>query len=785
MHVLKKVCCVVLFLFAAAAVWAAGPEGAIAGRVVDSGGNAVAGALVQVSGPLLHEPRGAATDASGRFRFEGLPAGASYDVKVSPVGMNPVVRKNIRVRAGATVMLPFTVAAGATEVTVTAAPPDINQKRTETGSSVYRITPMIIQTLPEGRSTPLNQVVLQAPGVVQDSYGQLHVRGDHGDLQYRINGILLPEGISGFGQTLSTRFAESIDLVTGALPAQYGDRTAGVVEIETRSGAVAGGGSADLYGGARGTFEPSVTSGGSKGSFFYFATASCLESDLGVESPTPGPDPMHDHTRQAKGFGYFSWILNPDNRLSVILGTADSGFEIPNVPGQSPAFRYGGLDPAELASRYPSSSLDETQQETNHYGIVAWQGNPNGRTGFQLALFSRYSSVNYHPDPIGDLIYNGVAASVFRSSFGNGLQGDLAFRLNPHHTLRWGFFAGADHARSDNTSAVFPADALGNQTSDAPLTIVDNHVKTGWLYGAYMQDEWHPTGRLTVNFGLRADGMDAYIRAGQISPRAGLVWKVTPKVTLHAGYARYFTPPPLELIAPTSIEKFKDTTNALPTDADTNVKAERSHYFDVGVVFEPVAGLSLGLDGYVKRVTDLLDEGQFGQALVFSPFNYAKGRISGIEITTHLRRGGWTAYLNAACSSAKGKEVVSGQFNFDAEELAYIASHDVHLDHDQTWTGSGGVSYRWTKTSVSVNALYGSGLRRGFANTLSLPAYMQVNLGATRSVTLRRGRALEFRLSVLNVFDRVYEIRDGTGIGVGAPQYGPRRARYAGVHWEL
>ena len=90
----------------------------------------------------------------------------------------------------------------------------------DTGSSIYRLDKQDLKNLPLGESTPLNQVLLQTPGVVQDSYGQLHVRGDHANVQYRINGVIIPESISGFGQALETRFADHLNVLTGALPAQ-------------------------------------------------------------------------------------------------------------------------------------------------------------------------------------------------------------------------------------------------------------------------------------------------------------------------------------------------------------------------------------------------------------------------------------------------------------------------------------------------------------------------------------------------------------------------------------
>ncbi len=112
-----------------------------------------------------------------------------------------------------------------------------NQLSPSTGSSLYVFTPQAIKALPLGRATPLNQVLLQAPGVVQDSFGEIHIRGNHANIQYRIDGIIIPDAISAFGQTLDTRTIRSVSLLDGALPAQYGLRTAGVISIITRSGA--------------------------------------------------------------------------------------------------------------------------------------------------------------------------------------------------------------------------------------------------------------------------------------------------------------------------------------------------------------------------------------------------------------------------------------------------------------------------------------------------------------------------------------------------------------------
>jgi outer membrane cobalamin receptor len=208
--------------------------------------------------------------------------------------------------------------------------------------------------------------------------------------------------------------------------------------------------------------------------------------------------------------------------------------------------------------------------------------------------------------------------------------------------------------------------------------------------------------------------------------------------------------------------------------------SERSHYFDVGLSQKLGDSLTLGLDAYYRKVHNLLDEGQFGAALIFSPFNYKQGRIKGLEFTSNYTSGDWSGYFNLASNRADGKDVVTGQYNFGQDELDYIATHFIHLDHDQRLTSSGGVTYNWNGTKLGADFLYGSGLRADFANTAHLPDYYQVNLSANRDFDLPQLGKVNVRLALINVTDKVYELRDGSGVGVGAPQFGPRRGAFVG-----
>ncbi|RAS34568.1 TonB-dependent receptor [Paraburkholderia bryophila] len=645
----------------------------------------------------------------------------------------------------------------------------------ETGSSVYRFSQADIDALPAGQDTPLNQVLLQAPGVASDSYGQLHVRGDHANLQYRINGIIIPEPISGFGQALDTRIIDQVNLLTGALPAQYGYRTAGVVDIRTKSGDAGDGGSVSVFGGSHQTLKTSADVFGTQGPFSYYFSGSLGVNNLGIENPTSSANAIHDHTRQGDAFGYMSYIINPLTRVSLMFGTTSNQFEIPNTPGLATNFTLNGNN------TFNSSQLNETQSELNNFAVVALQGTNGGALDYQVALFTRYTRTQFNPDPVGDLLFNGVASQDFHSNSANGAQVDTTWRLNDKHTIRAGVFFQQEHAVFNDSVNVFATDSTGTQASDQPFNIPDSSSKTGYLYSAYVQDEWKLTSKLTLNYGLRYDKMDEYVSASQLSPRIGLVYALTPTTTFHAGYARYFTPPAFELVSGSTISRFNGTTNQSPSSLNDPVQPERSHYFDLGVTQRLGSNVTIGLDAYYKKSTNLLDEGQFGSALIYTPFNYRLGRVYGLEFTANYKQDNASAYLNLAYSRAQGTQIDSAQFNFDPTELAYINSHWVYLDHDQRITASFGGTYDLGRTTFTFDGLVGTGLRSGFANTDRLPVYAQVNLGVIQHFNQPLVGKFDARLMLINAFNRVYELRDGSGIGVGAPQYGPHFAVYAGI----
>jgi outer membrane receptor protein involved in Fe transport len=648
----------------------------------------------------------------------------------------------------------------------------------ELGATKYTLDSSQLQSQSQGEEAPFNSTLLRFPGMAQDSFGQLHVRGEHANLQYRINGVLIPEGISGFGQELSTRFVDNMSLITGALPAQYGFRTAGIVDVHTKSGPDLNGGEISIYGGSHDTITPSFEYGGTSGRLSYYFTDSFLHNGIGIENPTGGTKAIHDNTDQYKGFGYLSYIIDDTSRLSLLFSGTQSGFQIPNNPGQT-GTPYSGVP------SFDSANLNDRQTEANRYAILSYQKKIDD-IDFQLSAFSRYSGVLFTPDKAGDLYFNGVASRVERNILTNGLQMDASWKINDRHTLRGGGTFTAESATENTDSYVFSVDGMGN-VGTVPFDIADNSSKTGYLCGVYLQDEWKFLDKFTLNYGARLDSSDAYINESQLSPRVNLVWQPADKTTVHLGYARYFTPPPMELVSAETVSKFVGTTNANPDGITQSspVRAERSNYFDLGATQQMTPDFQVGMDAYYKVAKNQLDEGQFGNALIYSPFNYSEGKVYGVEMTANYQKDGFSAYANVAYSHAMGKTITSGEFQFGQDELAYIANNWVFLDHDQRLTASLGASYSWERTKIYTDFISGTGLRKGFANTQQGQSYATVNTGIEHTLKLPHSDSVKLRFDIVNLFDQSYELRDGSGIGVGAPQFGARRGFYSGITYRF
>jgi outer membrane receptor protein involved in Fe transport len=282
--------------------------------------------------------------------------------------------------------------------------------------------------------------------------------------------------------------------------------------------------------------------------------------------------------------------------------------------------------------------------------------------------------------------------------------------------------------------------------------------------------------------------MNVGIQENQLSPRINVVWQPNDVLTARVGYSRYFTPPPLGQINNGAIAASLGTTGAPPQTLNDPVRAERSHYFDAALELKPLEGLTFGFSAYYKLSTNLLDEGQFGAPIILSSFNYGQAEVKGIELSGNYQNGPWSVFGNVAWSEAKGTNINSAQFNFDSDELAFIGRNWIYLDHNQSWTGSAGASYTFNQgtdwaTRLTGDVVYGNGLRKTVVtpNDQANASYATVNLSLAQMIPIKGTRGTQVRFDVVNLFDASYQLRDGSGVGVGAPQFGARRTFLVGL----
>jgi hypothetical protein len=201
----------------------------------------------------------------------------------------------------------------------------------------------------------------------------------------------------------------------------------------------------------------------------------------------------------------------------------------------------------------------------------------------------------------------------------------------------------------------------------------------------------------------------------------------------------------------------------------------------------------MGLDAYYKQAKDMIDDGQFGAAVVLTQFNYARGYSEGGEFKMKYNNGNFNAYANFSYNITRAIDVESNEYLIDATDFAYLQHNYHYTDDMQRMTGSAGVSYRIYDTTLMANMIYGSGLRTGdleddnvVPNSQHTTPYAVFNTGIAQDIKWSSGyKPLTVRFDITNLFDQIYELRTGSGIGVFAPQFGARRGYFAGLSQKL
>ncbi|MGB6604197.1 MAG: TonB-dependent receptor [Steroidobacteraceae bacterium] len=643
------------------------------------------------------------------------------------------------------------------------------------GANDYATSGSDIAASPQGKTAPLTDVLAQMPGVAIDQNQQIHIRNTEGpQFQYQINGVLIPLDINTnppFLSMINPMFIKRLDLLDGVLPSRYSYATGGVVNIQTRDGCddptLA---EASLRAGQRDTLEPSFEYSGCDAGLGTYVSGLYQQSNTAFSSATPAPTPIHDFTHQGQLFGFFSYPLTPSDTLSLMVSGAESHNQLPNVPGLVPEYTLAGVP-------MPPSSADINSllNFSDALAVLSLSGTLDGGVAYQLASSWHTISQRFEPDPVGELIYQGVASTATHDDHDTTLEGDLSFTSGAH-TLGAGFYLGQYRVSADDSSLVFAANDAGEQLSDVPLTVVNNAHSSNVITGVYVSDLWRISPNLSASAGLRWDTLSGFTNDHQFDPSLNLVYQAG-MATFHSGFAHYFQVPSLLGISPTAQAAFAGTTAAGPPGVPTPL-TEDDREWDTGVVLRVTPHLSVAADGFYEWTTHYLDTGQFGVVPIFAPFNYDTGHVWGGELSAHYQTDNLTAYASATLGRNWQRGVVTGQFNFPADELAYIDAHSIVLDHQPLYGASAGASFPVGAYRFAADGVYSSGLRAGFADLEPLPPVVQVNLSAERSWRIAGLGTLTNRVTALNVLDRTNLIRPAEGIGIFQSAYGPRLTFY-------
>ncbi|MCL4478097.1 MAG: TonB-dependent receptor [Deltaproteobacteria bacterium] len=602
---------------------------------------------------------------------------------------------------------------------------------TKSSSSSTEISQKTVSAL--SGSDNLSKLLYTVPGAAQGPFGEVHFRGAHTEITYRIDGVSIPSAVSGsFSDILDPQDIQSIDVMTGGYPAEYGNSLAGVVNITTRQHPEK---EIGIKEGNFNTHSINFNVSGSKSAFTYSLSGISYFTGRGLD--TPVVNPIHDNLLKHSLFGNFSYMIDNNNWVSVLLYGDISQYQIPNTDLQQ------------------ALVVNDNQNESNDYETILWHHNFKSDSNLIVSAYRRGSTLGYDGSPAD--LYGGTLTSpaylnnVAESFLGSGAQANYTNNVIKHNQIK----AGISYKYLINKQGFFLAES---PQSYPPF--FDNHTDSGFEYSGYAQDELHYD-PVTVNAGLRYDYINEYVTADQLSPRIGIAVKLFKTNSIHAYYGRFFQPAPFENIHVNSIPMFANQNMSIP------LQPERDNYFEVGDQQMITDYLLAKLTWYYKLMTNVIDYNQLLNSNIYVPYNIQSGYTRGIEFSIKSREvDGLSGEFNIAWERSQGKGAITGGlFTVEPVPQGYF-----YFDHDQTYTSSALISYRNHGFWSMLDLEYGSGLPYGYnavtgdVNYLRVPPHTiaGLNLGYNFEKGFYLGKS-DIELDIGNILNTSYLINQQNG----------------------
>ena len=765
-----------------------GSNGRITGTVQSQDLRRVDQAMVQVRDQEGNVVTQGVTNQAGEFTVTVSNEG-TYSVSAV---QDTYKSEYVVVKIGGEPPLPITLTLAVTQeiaLEIVSPLPAIQYKAS---SSTYQLSRKDVEILPRGNNNGVADVLLTLPSVVYGSLNQTHFRQDHANQQYRIDGIPIPDTVTGaFADIVPPRAWERADIILGGMEAQYGNKAAVVVDITSKSGTKPGFGSIQVFGGSNETVNPSLEYGGTIGEKVrFYIMNSYVTTNRGLEPPTLGTKSYHNQSEKNNTYLRLDYQHDNKNNFSWIFLGSVAKYEVPTIPNLDPNGDVLALLPGFTPTA--SQSVNQFQKENNQYSQLVWRHDLNASNFSSLGFYFRRGLADFRTDPLNSLAYaddveSAQTASQKRTAYSGGFRLDHTWVPDSHHLVKGGFQF--DYSRANNSSQIYAFDTSGGAPAGAPIMLTGSNQNIQTRQEIWLQDQWTLDDHWTLNLGVRGDLIQGFYNEGQVSPRVGVTYKHNQANIFHAYYGRQFTPPNIEQVAFLNLNT-QNTTAAPDDPTGFRPRAERAHYFEVGSYHAVSQFATLQVTGYYKKAKNLSDAAQFGSTPLLNFFAFEQGWTAGIDGQVAVKfddkltgRGavGW--------GQCKGKGLQSGNYLLDQGEIDDIKG-GVFCDHSQFVTSSAVLNYQLLeRTNISGQMLYGYGLRTAEegarTNSSHEPSYTVYNASITHVIPLPwHNQKMLVGFDLINMFNEKYFFNSGEGsIGLGIAHAGMPRSYFFRAQW--
>ncbi len=738
------------FLFAG--LGSAQSSGILEGTVKDSSGGAVPSATVEIHNPVSHYDRSTTTDSDGKFRFANVPFNP-YHLVVSATGFAPnATDVEVRSAVPQSVSVTLKVASAATTVTVESSGTDLVENESTFHTDVDR---ELFDKMPleSASSSATSLVTLVSPGIAADSNGNMHALGDHAQTAFSIDGQAVTDQTSKvFSNQIPADSIQSLEVISGAPPAEFGDKTSLVIKVTTRSGL----GVTKPTGSVTGSFGSFGTStagfnmayGGDK--WGNFVSLSGLNSGRFLDPPEFTV--LHDKGNEENFFDRVDYNLSQKDALHMNFQYSRSWFQTPNT-----------FDNLSAVSGNAAGDTDQKSKIESYNIAPSWTHTIGPSAVFNFGGYARHDQYNYYPsnNVFADLgPINSETIAQDRQLTNTGVHADISY-VKGIHNVKAGAVYQQTFLTENNQFGIIDPNLLPSTTDANGVPCFDPTTSTAvpgtpcatllpidltrggsqFLFhghtdvkelGLYLQDTI-TKGSWSFNLGLRGDLYRGLSSASEIQPRLGIAYNIKPSNTvLRLSYARTLETPFNENLVVATTGCNVDVIAALIPCVPANSPAGFRNEFHAGL--QQAFGKYLVFDGeYIWKYThNSFDFSVLGNTPITFPIVWHNSKIPGYAFRISVPDfHGFTALVVMSSVAARYFPPQVGGLGVTVGQSGSV----FRIDHDEKFNQTTHLQYQpWKRGPwVGFNWRYDSGLVAGsvpdFATALTFDGDQQAAIG--------------------------------------------------------